>query len=188
MDVNQTWQTAELGLAKAHTTAAQLGWPYRPQDSHDYGIDVHIEPIENGAVLGKLIALQVKAGESWFREWSEEFGWWVFRSDQKHLDYWLNHVLPVIVVMYDPTSDMAYWEIVATHTVRLTEKGFVLPIPQDQPFTVEARAALLAVAVHRDETALSHFEHNLGYLPAGSTTSLRAAAAKDGVGAALLVS
>ena len=185
MEVNQTWQTAELGLARVHTTAAHLGWPYRQQDAHDYGIDVHIEPIEDGTVLGKLIALQVKAGESWFREWSKEFGWWVFRSDQKHLDYWLNHVLPVIVVMYDPTTDMAYWQIVATHTVRLTEKGFVLPIPQDQPFTVEARAVLLGVAVRRDETALSHFEHNLGYLPAGSATSLRTAADTDRVGAAL---
>ena len=185
MQVNQSWQTAELGLARAHTTAAQLGWPYRQQDAHDYGIDVHIEPLENATVLGKLIALQVKAGESWFREWSDQFGWWVFRSDQKHLDYWLNHVLPVIVVMYDPATDMAYWQVVATHTVRPTEKGFVLPIPQDQPFTVEAREALLAVAVRRDETALSHFEHNLGYLPGGSANSLRAAAAHDRLGSAL---
>ena len=92
MRVNPTLQQEAKGISCVVGTAADLGWPARDQRTDDYGIDYHIEPIsENGTVLGRLIALQIKSGESWFREWSEEEGWWVFRSDRRHLGYWLNH-------------------------------------------------------------------------------------------------
>jgi hypothetical protein len=75
MHVNPSSATEELGLAAVHTTASRLGWPYREQRAHDYGIDVHIEPIEGGNILGALMGLQVKSGPSWFREWSTENDW-----------------------------------------------------------------------------------------------------------------
>jgi tetratricopeptide (TPR) repeat protein len=95
-------------------------------------------------------------------------------------------VLAVIAVVYDPRSDRAYWEVVADHTIRRTPEGFVLPIPQDQPFTIEAREKLIAVSHRRDETALANFEVNLQRLPASAVVALRDASASDNVGAALL--
>ena len=132
------------------------------------------------------MGLQVKSGPSWFREWSKENGWWVFRSDRRHLGYWLNHVLPVIVVVYDPKSDRAYWEVVAEHTIRRTPEGFVLPIPQDQPFIIDAREKLIAVSHRRDQTAIANYEANLQHLPASAVGALREASASDKVGAALM--
>jgi hypothetical protein len=41
---------------------------------------------------GRLIALQIKAGRSWFREPTD--GGWLYRGKTAHLRYWLRHCLP----------------------------------------------------------------------------------------------
>ncbi|BBJ39969.1 hypothetical protein SSPO_026870 [Streptomyces antimycoticus] len=50
-------------------------------------------PLGGEDVRGRLLALQIKSGMSWFREAAPE-GWW-FRPDGEHVAYWLNHSLPV---------------------------------------------------------------------------------------------
>jgi hypothetical protein len=86
-----------------HTQVAiqdEWGWLFREQPTEDYGIDAHVEIVEHDDVRGRLLALQIKSGESWFRE-SGPSGWW-FRPDAGHVQYWLNHSLPVVVVLYRP--------------------------------------------------------------------------------------
>ena len=44
------------------------GYIFREQPISDYGIDAQIELIDEETVTGKLVALQIKSGASWFVE------------------------------------------------------------------------------------------------------------------------
>ena len=61
-----------------HTKLAiedELHWLFRDQPTEDYGIDAHVEVVDGEDVRGRLLALQIKSGESWFRELGPG-GWW----------------------------------------------------------------------------------------------------------------
>src|ERR1700676_2448513 len=121
-----------------------LGWHFREQPLPDYGVDAQAEVVaDDELVTGRLVALQIKGGDSWFGELAD--GGWVFRESSDHLAYWLGHSLPVVVVIVD-TGGKAFWQVVTPATVRETPKGFALVIPRNQPFDVTARDKLLAIA------------------------------------------
>jgi hypothetical protein len=46
----------------------ELGWLFRNQPTEDYGIDAHVEVVDGENVRGRLLALQIKSGTSWFKE------------------------------------------------------------------------------------------------------------------------
>ena len=161
-----------------------MGWIFREQTNSDYGVDAHVELVENDLVTGKLIAIQIKGGPYYFRDWSESAQCWTFRSDLDHLRYWLGHVLPVVVVIADPETQKAYWQVVAERTARETEKGFALSIPLDQPFDASACDDLRRIAARDDQRVLADFAHNLELLPPGTEEALRSAHQTDPVAAA----
>lgn len=122
------------GRAGVHIVAKlvykELGWSFREQQVDDYGIDAQVEALENNAPTGKLIAMQIKAGASYLSERAR--GASVFRGELKHLDYWLNHQLPVIVVLVDEEQEVAYWQRVSEETVHRTDKGWKMLVPDSQ--------------------------------------------------------
>lgn len=67
----------------------QLGWLFREQSTEDFGIDAHMEVVDGEIVTGKLLALQIKSGESFFQERGPG-GWW-FRPTDNHVRHWTNH-------------------------------------------------------------------------------------------------
>ena len=73
-----------------------------------HGIEAQIEIIDNEIPTGALIAVQVKSGKSYFSENTNTS--FVFRTGDKHIEYWSRHSLPVILVIYDPDEDTLYWE------------------------------------------------------------------------------
>lgn len=77
-DVMRRKPSAKVGSeGVTHTQLAvqdELGWLFREQPTEDYGIDAHVEIVEHEDVRGRLLALQIKSGESWFRE-TTEGGW-----------------------------------------------------------------------------------------------------------------
>jgi hypothetical protein len=111
-------------------------WIFREQPTDDYGIDSQIEVVDGEIVTGKLIALQIKSGPTYFRHVHAD-GWW-FYIDQDDLDYWLRHSLPVIVVLFDEDSDTAYWQhvhpsaLVATKAGAGKPRGRKLLVPRNQ--------------------------------------------------------
>jgi hypothetical protein len=100
---------------------SELGWLFREQPVHDHGIDAQAEVVASGEVTGQLLALQIKSGPSWFKS-STGAGWW-FRPDEAHVRYWLNHSLPVAVVLHDPSAGVAYWELVNERTLKRSRSG-----------------------------------------------------------------
>jgi hypothetical protein len=94
-----TARTASVGVTRTQLAVEEeLGWLFREQPTEDYGIDAHVEVVDGRDVRGRLLALQIKSGESWFQDLASG-GWW-FRPDDDHVQYWLRHSLPVVVILY----------------------------------------------------------------------------------------
>jgi len=132
-----------IGVSSTEKIINQLGMIFREQPTDDYGIDAQIETMENGYATGKLIAVQIKSGESFFSETTSESI--IYRGERKHYDYWLNHSLPVIIVLYNPANDTCYWNVVDSKTAKLTAKNWKIEIPFSNLLT-NARAKLIELA------------------------------------------
>jgi|SRR5450755_1209115 len=125
-------QTERLGVAALDYFFSQHGWLFREQPTHDYGIDAHVEIVSDERPTGKLIALQIKAGPSFFAEESRDA--FIFRTDDKHIAYWVGHSMPVVIILYNPETKQAFWQHVARDTVETTGKGWKLLVPKVSMF------------------------------------------------------
>ncbi|WP_170253846.1 DUF4365 domain-containing protein [Acetobacterium paludosum] len=118
-----------------------LGWVFREQTTDDYGIDAHIEIADDTSPKGILIAVQIKSGKSYFEEQNHEGV--VFRFDSKHADYWLNHSLPVIIVLFNPETQKCIWENLQQCEIDFTSNNRCkIVIPFDKDFDTTAKVYL----------------------------------------------
>lgn len=125
--------TEQLGIIESYRIfVSDFEWIFREQPIVDMGIDAHIELVDNGNPTGKLIALQIKTGESYFHEKSETF---TFYLDEIHYNYWVNHSLPVILVCHMPEMKITLWQYVEKNSVEKTPKGWKIEIPKQNDLT-----------------------------------------------------
>lgn len=139
-----------LGLA----VGRGLGWVVRDQPTSDFGIDAHIEIIEDGLATGKLIAVQVKCGTSWFRSPVDDG--WRFNADLKHLKYWREHSLPVLVVLCRPDDNSCFWASVSPSSTSRLSPSSTITVPSSNRFDDGARATLTELANARCTLPLFH--------------------------------
>tara|TARA_R110001606_G_scaffold54703_1_gene133977 strand:- start:7971 stop:9170 length:1200 start_codon:yes stop_codon:yes gene_type:complete len=124
-------QTERLGIHLVGIAATKIGFIFRELPTSDQGIDGQLETTDgSGTASGRLLAVQIKAGLSWFKEETENS--FVFRPEDKHRNLWTNHSLPVIVILCHPSSERCYWELVTQETCRSTGKGWRIDIPKTQ--------------------------------------------------------
>lgn len=123
-------QTERLGVSKLDYYFSSYGWLFREQMVHDFGIDAHVETTNENYPTGQLIAIQIKSGMSFFSEESDDF--YIFRTEDKHIEYWSNHTLPVILVLYNTDDEVLYWQDVNVRTVVSTGKGWKVEVPKKQ--------------------------------------------------------
>jgi hypothetical protein len=121
-----------------------LGWVVRKQSENDFGIDAHIEVVQGGLATGRILAAQIKAGPSWFAE-PANGGWW-YRGDANHLNYWIEHSLPVILILCDLTAETCYWVGVRGDNVQRLKSGWKIVVPDSQRLTADAKSALAEIA------------------------------------------
>lgn len=130
-------RTGRIGVSSLRLKVERdLEWLFREQQE-DYGIDAQIEVVSDSKPTGKIIAAQVKSGDCFFEERTADGI--VFRGDNDHLEYWLKHKLPVIVVLHYPDSDIAYWQSVTEEHIERTRKGWKMVVPERQ--TIDASHA-----------------------------------------------
>ena len=124
-------KVATIGVSRTKLyVEEELGWIFREQPTEDFGIDAHTEVVDGDDVRGRLLAIQIKSGESWFKEAADNDGWW-YRPDDDHVQYWLSHSLPVVVVLYDPRSRLCHWQLVSLSTLqRSASGGWKLRVPE----------------------------------------------------------
>lgn len=121
-----------------------MGWCFREQPTSDFGIDAHVETVVDGHLTGRLLAIQIKSGASYFRE--ERPAGYVYRGDAKHLKYWLDHALPVILVLCDGSARVCVWESFSESTITRTGKGWRLEIPRTNRLGRETERRLRELA------------------------------------------
>jgi len=117
---------------------------WRPTVSHDIGVDGQIEFLELTSEIlstGRVLAVQVKSGPSWF-DGKETATTVTFYPKPKHRRYWRVLNLPVIIVLHDPTRDLT---IYANVKPQLAGNGPIVLKKTDR-FGPGARDALLAIA------------------------------------------
>lgn len=135
-----------------------LNWIFREQPIQDFGIDAHIEIHSGKEATGKLIALQIKSGPSYFQESDKENV--VFRGKKKHLDYWLKHSLPVLVVLCDINNNSCIWEQVTSDKVEIiSDDTWKMLIPKHKILGDCSRMDLVKVADN-----LTEYERRLNSL------------------------
>src|SRR5260370_9496677 len=167
-----------MGVGAAMVEFSSWGWAFRSQYVKDYGIDAHTEPFDGPhQPSGRLLALQIKAGDSYCRE--EADGAWWYRGENKHLRYWLGHVLPVLVVLYNPDSKTLYWQHVTEDRVEYTDREWKIVIPRHQVLSAGAAAELRAIADAAPGASEDPVANSLPLLPPSATAVLRRAQAID---------
>ncbi|PAQ01925.1 DUF4365 domain-containing protein [Mesorhizobium mediterraneum] len=121
-----TYSQERKGVAALQSYAAAQNQIWRETDTGDVGIDGQLEYVnDNGYATGKLIAVQVKSGPSFFTHATENG--WKFYPEKKHLLYWEQFPLPVILVLHDPVAGCSYWVDVrqALRIPRREENAFI---------------------------------------------------------------
>ncbi len=121
---------AQRGVALAMGAFEALSFAFRVQHDEDYGVDAHAELIEDGQPTGMLLGIQLKTGPSYFKESQGDS--YVFRADSRHVEYWFDHCLPVLICLCDLDSRRVHWQAVDAETATSTGKGFKILIPMSQ--------------------------------------------------------
>lgn len=87
---------------------------------NDYGIDLVFSTYDDNCELENgWVNVQVKASDNIrYNKRSNSLSWPVRRAD---LEHWLVEPYPVILVIYDGTSDRAYWLYMQRHFERLSD-------------------------------------------------------------------
>jgi hypothetical protein len=134
-------KTERVGVNKVEGIVInELNWIARQLFQSDFGIDMEIELVENEMPNGRLIACQIKSGESYFKETKD--GDIRYYGTDDHLNYWLNHSLPVILIIYNPKKDLTLWAEVCDENVVRTKSGWYIDVPQDHVFGESSKAEL----------------------------------------------
>lgn len=137
--------TADEGVTSVRRAVqGRLGWLFREQSTHDFGIDGHIEVAagEPRVATGRLISAQIKAGDSYFGD-ADEVGWRVY-IPRRTVNYWFRGSLPHILILVRPSGE-CFWTAVTPASPRLQETadGFRITVPRNQRLDASARDALL---------------------------------------------
>jgi len=119
--------TGKSGVSFVESVVAKQGSIFRTvHEEDDLGIDGFIELVRAEASSGRLIAVQIKSGDSYLAQDGSEF---VIPVDERHLDYWLGYMVPVILVCYSPSKNVAAWASVRDY-VALEKYNDRLPVTQ----------------------------------------------------------
>jgi hypothetical protein len=139
--------TGEAGVSRVtQRLLVDLGWLLRrTHQEHDFGIDGHVDIIdEAGAVTGRQFAVQIKYGNSYLH--GSTSSTITYRGQLKHLNYYLNYPLPVILIVSATESEDIFWAHLDPAQTQQAGASWTLEIPRHQRLVPESRAALVAIA------------------------------------------
>jgi len=142
-----------------------LGWNFRrtPQEL-DFGIDGYIDIVtDEGYVTGKSIAVQIKTGTSYLRDGSNTETW-RYVGDLKHINYYINHHTPVLLLLVDPQNHEIWWRQFSAYETEKTRSGWTTEISKSSYLDDSSKQELNFIAGHAKDY-LSHLDDfwNIGH-------------------------
>lgn len=135
------------GIFAVGALARKAGWVMREQPRPDRGIDVLVEGMTGDLPDGRLVAMQIKSGTSYFKDPVD--GGWRRYLDRDHVEYWMTHSLPVVLVLYNPDTEVAYWQVVREETLRPALTTYAIHVPETQRFDATVGDALSKIVETR---------------------------------------
>ena len=139
-------QTDRRGINLTDRRILEAGLIFREQSISDNGIDAQIEIKIDEKATGRLIAVQIKTGPTWFKEEDKnKTGFW-HRFCDRHKRLWVEHSLPVIIVLCDIESDTCYYELVTEKNCINTGKKWKIFIPKNKTLTASSRDDLIGIS------------------------------------------
>jgi Domain of unknown function (DUF4365) len=163
-----------LGAFAVSSEFSQWGWEFRAEPVAGFGIDAHVEPAAaDGRPLGSPIALQIKAGPSYFAE--PVPGGWRYRGTDPHLASWQRHCLPVVLLVHNPVAGITYWAHLRAGDITPDGDGWQLMVPGDQVLSAGSREQLAALAGSSACAADDPAEQSCAFLPPSAGQIIRAA-------------
>lgn len=123
--VGNVYAEERRGISAVQSYAANRAQIWRETNTGDVGIDGQLEFVTaEGFATGRLIAVQVKSGSSYFAH--PTAAGWKFYLAEKHRHYWESFPLPVLIILHDSELDKSYW-IDARQSLRAPggEKAFI---------------------------------------------------------------
>jgi hypothetical protein len=144
--VDSQFHQERAGVNAIARLAANLGLIWRENQIKDVGIDGQIEYVTpEGHATGRLVAVQVKSGKSYFKHEEDDF--WKFYPEEKHRLYWERFPIPVILVLHNPTSDQLAW-IDVRQVLRsgVRSDSTVLKVPKARNLTITAPEELFVTS------------------------------------------
>ena len=130
--------TGEAGVNAVSTVVNdKMKWIFRRVHlEHDFGIDGYIDIVrEDGGVTGQSIAVQIKSGQSFFKEKTPNG--FVFRGEEKHLNYYMNLPVPVLMILHDDVTHQCYWEQFDVRKTEPTSRGWKFNISKNSLLSEE---------------------------------------------------
>lgn len=139
----------DTGIHFVGGLVAKMGFFFREQPKHDFGIDAHIETADSsGKGSGRNIAVQIKSGSSYISP--NRQGDIVYNSDERHIHYWAEHSLPVVLIVFDPNRDIAWWcdvkAYISRHPSMLSQGSHKIVLPKTQQLTAESKSDFVKLA------------------------------------------
>jgi hypothetical protein len=131
--------TERVGVNVCAQIFTSFEWIFREQLVADFGIDAQVEITEAGAPTGHLLGLQIKTGESYFRGSGEHL---FFYADEAHMNYWCNHILPIVLILHDPKSGITLWQWAHPDFSQETDKGWRIEFTLSNILDAQAKDAL----------------------------------------------
>ncbi|WP_291590091.1 DUF4365 domain-containing protein [Comamonas sp. UBA7528] len=161
--IRKSTRTGEEGVnAVSSTVNNKFGWIFRRNhNEHDFGIDGYIDVVtDSGAVTGQCLAIQIKTGKSFLRDGGA--AGFTFYGELKHLNYYLNIPMPVLIVIHDDTSGKTYWQHFSQSRTDGTPTGWKMSIPRENIFESDKSRLLEIVGPPKDhlESLKSHWAFN----------------------------
>jgi hypothetical protein len=140
--IDTTFSQERLGVNAVAHFAAINALIWRENSFKDVGIDGQLEYVnESGFATGRLVAIQVKSGPSFFVR--DEGASWRFYPEEKHRLYWERFPIPVIVVLHKPETGESFWAD-ARYAYRSGTQDVKagLSVPKAQEFGLTTRAKM----------------------------------------------
>lgn len=122
-----------LGVNLVNSQITDMGHIFRENTTRDFGVDGQIEIVIESSgernASGRLIAVQIKCGDSFFSR--DDGNNWINYFSEKHANYWGNLSIPVILIICDPKTRQCYWNLVDENSLIRTKEGAKILVPKN---------------------------------------------------------
>lgn len=142
--VNKKNFTSDSGVNFVATVVNdELGWIFRKNNNEtDYGIDGYIDIVtEEGEVTGQSFAVQIKSGQSFFKQRSSNG--YVYYGESKHLNYYRNQQLPLLLIIFSPPDSKCLFGLFDELAIEPSGSGWKVNIKNQNIFGAQSKDALL---------------------------------------------